>query len=78
MGSTYWSYDGNYLAYAEQKAGSDWKTIYVKDANTGKNLENDELMWIKFSGATWSLDNKGFFYSRYEIPKSYKDKEKKE
>lgn len=77
MGSTYWSDDGKYMAYAEQKGGSDWKTIYVKDAATGKNLENDELMWIKFSGASWNRDNKGFFYSKYEIPKSYLNKDKK-
>lgn len=66
------------MAYAEQKGGSDWKTIYVKDASTGKNLEHDELMWIKFSGASWSTDSKGFFYSRYEVPKSYLNKDKHE
>lgn len=78
MGSTYWSDDGKYLAYAETKGGSDWKTIYVRDAETGKNLEHDELMWIKFSGASWSKDNKGFFYSRYEIPKTYINNTRKE
>lgn len=61
------------MAYAEQKGGSDWKTIYVKDASTGKNLEHDEIMWVKFSGVSWSADNKGFFYSRYEVPKSFRD-----
>jgi prolyl oligopeptidase len=65
------------MAYSEVKGGSDWKTIYIKDVETGKNLE-DELMWIKFSGASWSKDNKGFFYSRYEVPKSYLNKDKKE
>jgi len=78
MGSTYWSIDGRYMAYAESKGGSDWKTIYVRDATTGKNLENDELMWIKFSGASWTNDNKGFFYSQYEVPKSYQNNNKKE
>lgn len=77
MGSTYWSDDGKYMAFSEQKGGSDWKTIYIKDVSTGKNLENDELMWIKFSGATWTKDSKGFFYSRYEVPKTYLNNDKK-
>jgi prolyl oligopeptidase len=74
MAATYWSDNGKYMAYAEAKGGSDWKTIYIKDVESGKNLQ-DELMWIKFSGASWSKDNKGFFYSRYEVPKSYLNKD---
>ena len=35
---------------------------------TGKQLP-DELQWTKFSNASWTKDNKGFFYSRYEEPK---------
>lgn len=77
MASTYWSENGKYMAYSEAKGGSDWKTIYVRDVETGKNL-NDELMWIKFSGASWSKDSKGFFYSRYEVPKTYLNKDKKQ
>lgn len=76
MGSTYWSEDGKYMAYSEAKGGSDWKTIYIRDVASGKNLD-DELMWIKFSGASWSKDSKGFFYSRYEVPKTYENKDKK-
>lgn len=74
MGQTYWSKNAKFMAYAEQKSGSDWKTIYVRDIETGKNLENDELMWVKFSGVSWSKDNKGFFYSRYEVPKTFSKK----
>lgn len=78
MGATYWSDDGKYMAYSEQKGGSDWKTVYVRDVQTGKNLDNDELMWIKFSGVSWTRDSKGFFYSRYEVPKTYQENQKKE
>ena len=35
----------------------------------GKDLA-DELHWVKFSGASWTKDGKGFFYSRFDEPKA--------
>ena len=61
------SEDGRYLAYALADGGSDWTTWYVRDIDTGKDLD-DKLEWVKFSGAAWSHDNRGFFYSRYPEP----------
>ncbi|MFN4259703.1 MAG: prolyl oligopeptidase family serine peptidase [Gemmataceae bacterium] len=59
--------DGKYLAYGVADAGSDWNTWHVLDIASGKVL-GDELKWVKFSGARWTPDGKGFFYSRYDEP----------
>ncbi|MCP3981490.1 MAG: S9 family peptidase [bacterium] len=62
------SEDGRYLAYARAEAGSDWNEWYVRDLTTGNDLQ-DHLQWVKFSGASWTKDGKGFFYSRFAAPK---------
>ena len=60
--------DGKLLAYSLSASGSDWQDWKVRDVETGKDL-SDELKWVKFSGVSWTLDAKGFFYSRYDEPK---------
>jgi prolyl oligopeptidase len=60
--------DGKLLAYGLASAGSDWQTFKVLDVETGKD-RGDEVRWIKFSGASWTKDGKGFFYSRYDEPR---------
>ena len=57
--------DNKYVAYAINQAGSDWQQIKVKEIETKQDL-NDELNWVKFSGASWKND--GFYYSRYPAP----------
>ncbi len=59
--------DGKYLAYRVAEAGSDWSTWRVMEIDSGKLLD-DELKWIKFGGASWTTDGKGFFYSRFPQP----------
>ena len=62
------SNDGKLTAYSLSASGSDWQEWKVRDVGTGKDL-SDDLKWVKFSDASWTTDNKGFFYSRYDEPK---------
>ena len=59
--------DGRYVAYGVQDAGSDWNTWKIMEIESGKILD-DELKWVKFSGADWTPDSRGFFYARYPQP----------
>ncbi len=61
--------DGRYLGYGVAVGGSDWEEFRVRDVNTASDLA-DTLKWVKFSSLAWTRDNKGFFYSRYDAPKS--------
>lgn len=56
--------DGKILAYGLSSGGSDWQEWRFRDVETGKDL-TDVLKDIKFSGASWSKDGKGIYYSRY-------------
>src|SRR5688500_82138 len=60
--------DGEYMAYGTSAAGSDWEEWRVKRVSTGQDTD-DVLNWVKFSGASWTHDGSGFFYSRYDAPK---------
>lgn len=68
LSGTYVSEDGKHLAYGIATAGSDWVEFHVRDIATGKDL-TDLVQWAKFSGASWTKEGKGFFYSRYDAPK---------
>lgn len=61
------SEDGRSLAYGLASDGSDWREWKVRDVASGKDLA-DHLRWVKFSGVSWTKDNRGFFYSRYDEP----------
>jgi len=60
--------DGKLMAYGTAASGSDWEEWHVRDVDTGKDIP-DLIKWVKFSGASWSKDGKGFYYSRYDEPK---------
>ncbi|MTJ53573.1 S9 family peptidase [Anabaena sp. UHCC 0253] len=61
------SENGQLLAYGLSSSGSDWQEWKVRDITTSEDLK-DHLQWIKFSGASWTHDHQGFFYSRYDEP----------
>jgi prolyl oligopeptidase len=62
------SNDGKLFAYSLSASGSDWQEFHVRNVDTGMDLP-DVIKWVKFSGASWTHDDKGFFYSRYDEPK---------
>ena len=65
LSSTSFSKDGNYVAYSISTAGSDWQTIFVRNVDSKQDL-SDKLEHCKFSSISWTHDNAGFFYSKYE------------
>ncbi len=62
------SKDGRYCAYAAAASGSDWVEIRIMETES-KKLTSDKINWVKFSGAVWAPDSKGFYYSAYDAPK---------
>jgi len=62
------SHDGTLFAYGLAAAGSDWQEWRVRDVASGRDRD-DLLRWIKFSGASWTRDGRGFYYSRFPEPK---------
>jgi prolyl oligopeptidase len=66
LGGMSFSKSGDIVAYAISEGGSDWRKIIVMDAAT-KQITEDTLVDIKFSGMSWKGDE-GFFYSSYDKP----------
>ena len=63
VGTPSFSKSKKYAAYFIAQAGSDWQQAFVMDVAT-KNLLEDKIDWIKFSGLSWKGDD-GFYYSRF-------------
>ena len=61
--------DAKHIAYGVSDGGSDWQRWRVRNVETGQDLA-EELRWVKFSGASWTKDGEGFFYSRYPEPET--------
>ena len=61
--------DGALLAYGAADGGSDWRTIRVRDVETGEDLA-DEIPWTKWNSAVWleGGDRGAFSYWAYDEP----------
>jgi prolyl oligopeptidase len=68
LGGLSFSENGKFAAYGIAKGGSDWRTWKVMEADSQKILD-EELKWIKFGDVAWTIDEKGFYYGRYDEPK---------
>ena len=66
VGAPAFSKNKKYAAYLIAQSGSDWQEGHVMDVTT-KNILDDKVQWIKFSGISWKGDE-GFYYSRYPQP----------
>jgi prolyl oligopeptidase len=66
LGSVSFSKDGSKLAYSISTGGSDWRKVLIMDAET-KEIKEDTLRDIKFSGLSWKGED-GFYYSSYDKP----------
>lgn len=67
LGAVAFSEDDAYCAYGVSTSGSDWAEIHVV-RTSDKSPTEDRIRWVKFSGAAWSADSKGFYYSAYDAP----------
>jgi prolyl oligopeptidase len=67
------SENGALLAYGSSSSGSDWTELRVRDLDSGKDLP-DTVKWVKFSEASWTKDNQGFFYARFPAPTGDRDR----
>ncbi len=68
--------NGRYIAYAKSDGGSDWRDWYVREVATGEDL-TDHLTYTKFTGAAWTPDESGFYYSRYPVDEQGQGDDKK-
>ncbi|MFN3425541.1 MAG: prolyl oligopeptidase family serine peptidase [Novosphingobium meiothermophilum] len=58
---------GRYVAFAEQEAGSDWRTLRVVDVASGRVL-GAPVRWANDTEIAW-VGDEGFLYSRFPEPR---------
>ncbi|MGX9995059.1 prolyl oligopeptidase family serine peptidase [Vibrio sp. JZG120] len=66
LGEVSFSKDYRLVAYSISEGGSDWRKIFVIDAETKEQLE-PEIVDAKFTSISWR-GSKGFYYSSYDKP----------
>ena len=55
---------GRYLAYGTSPSGSEMSTLHIIETKTGTLLP-DTIERTRAASIAWSLDNSGFYYTRY-------------
>lgn len=66
MSALSFSRDGSRVAYQLSEGGSDWRSIIVRDTESGEVI-GDPIVDVKFSAIAWR-GNEGFYYSSYDKP----------
>jgi prolyl oligopeptidase len=56
------SHTGRYVAYKLSVNNADTSTMYVRDLETGKDSEIDVIEGARYARASWTPDDKGFYY----------------
>jgi prolyl oligopeptidase len=54
------------VTYGPSSGGSDWQVWHVREVERARSAGPHQ--WVKFSGASWTPDGQGFYYSRYDAP----------
>lgn len=62
---------GRFVAFAEQEAGSDWRTLRVVEVASGRLLD-EQVRWANDTEIAW-IGDEGFLYSRFPEPKAGED-----
>ena len=62
LGGWWPSYDGKLVAYNVKENNADESVMHIIDVATGKDL-TDVIPGTKYSGASWTPDGKGFYYT---------------
>ena len=72
LSATAFSESGKLYAYGISRSGSDWFTVYIRqtesthaaatDTTSDSGRLDDVVRFVKYSGITWSHDDKGFWY----------------
>jgi prolyl oligopeptidase len=55
---------GKYIAYGTSPSGSEMSTLHILETKTGDALP-DTIERTRAASIAWSLDNSGFYYTRY-------------
>ncbi len=63
-----WRKDFKYMSFITQRTISDWTIVFIRDKNS-KKVVDYEIKWIKLIRISLTADSKGFFFSKFDLPK---------